>query len=312
MNEMDGPFTMMYIRVMTSTTPNGWQLIHGREWLIHRSLPLGLSTAIEAIRSTHFERAMIRHEEDWVLDCHFARRFRFRTHGRRWRVRKPGTWHLYPRGLAWQQDTRGSALPLRAIWIRFSGAEKLGLCRLTDNPSGMAVIHDPTGYLEKEVRQLAIMGDQVGEERYSDVLKSLMDIIGHLLRSKELTVGEYVLDEDLVAFQDPLIAKINTFLEAHIHEPLTLSDIAKQLRVSISTLHRRYDNVMRESIRDALTRMRITRVKQLLSQGMTVGEAANQTGFCDLYHLSKTFRRREGLPPSEFIARIKPWRNKEE
>jgi AraC-like DNA-binding protein len=289
------------------TTPGGWEVFHGREWKLHFSLDLGLSTAIEAVRYHHFDGTESMENLDWVLDCHYARSMRYRSGTSGWKQRTPGTWHLYGSKTRWFQDSRRSKLPLHALWIRFHGCEKLGLNRLVDNPSGMARIHDSDGWLTEHIRALALMGDSPGDvdDEYPRVLSGLTDIIYRLLHSKLIKVGEYSLTTSGESRrEDPLVTKVNDYLMSHLREPLTLSRLAQELHTSVSTLHRHYATTSKDSITQTLIRLRIARVKKLLIQGATIAEAAYSTGFYDPHHLSKTFRRLEGIPPSEFISRF--------
>lgn len=287
-------------------TPGGWEVIHGHEWQRHNTLDLALVTAIEAVRFRHFDGKDSMSHENWILDYHFARRMRVRTASSRWRQRAEGTWHLYGPGVDWYQDSRQSKLPLHALWIRFHGGEKLGLRRLVDNATSMARIKDPGGWLTEHVRALAMLGDQNREDDYPKVLTGLTEIIYRLLHSQIVKPGDYVLETPSDSrLQDPLVTKVNEYLVAHLHETLTLSTLARTLHTSISTLHRRYAATSKESITQTLLRLRIARVKKLLVQGATVAEAAHSTGFYDAHHLSKTFRRLEGIPPRQFIYRLR-------
>jgi AraC-like DNA-binding protein len=58
-----------------------------------------------------------------------------------------------------------------------------------------------------------------------------------------------------------------------------------------------------ESPMMTLTRMRIHLAKTLLLQGHRLKLVADQTGFWDQYHLSKTFKQHEGISPREFCRR---------
>lgn len=287
-------------------TPGGWDVIHGREWTTHHHLDVGLATAIEAIRHSHFDGVVPMILTDWILDYHFARHMRYKTHSRRWISKPPGVWRLYPPGLPVRQDTRRSALPLHAMWIRFHGGDKVGLHRLVDNPTGLALFEDPTGWLTDRVRAIAIKGDSLGESDYTHVLSQFMDILHHLLNSPCIRPGVYRLKApEVLPTLDPLVTRANEYLLAHHQEPLTLGQIAKALHVSISTLHRRYGAATGESIAQTLILFRVSKVKQLLSRGLSVAEAADCTGFYDQFHLSKTFRRIEGISPREFIKQLK-------
>ena len=106
-----------------------------------------------------------------------------------------------------------------------------------------------------------------------------MDIIQRLLHSKRIRAGVYSFE---VAGEsrpkDPLAEKIDKYLIANLHRSVTLAELASELGASISTLNRHYKAAAGGSIMQSLLRLRISRVKQLLIEGLTVTEAAEQTG----------------------------------
>lgn len=296
----------IHVTMKPIQTPAGWEIFRGREWPTHEALDLALASAVEGRRFSHFSTDKLIHVDHWILDYHFSNNIRFRTTKSRWQPRIPGTWHLYPPKVPWFQDTRKTKLPLHAIWIRFHGGEKIGISRLVDNPLGIARFHDPGGWLMERVSALATLGDLQDEREYPQALMGMMEIIQKLLHSPCTNVGEYTLDVPGTSQpQEPLVAKVNEYMVAHLHEPVTLAKMAKELHTSISTLHRRYTASTKQSIAQTLIRMRLSRAKQLLIEGTTVAQAAEGTGFADPFHLSRTFRRLEGIPPREFLSRLR-------
>jgi AraC-like DNA-binding protein len=287
-------------------TPGGWEVIHGRGWPIHETIELGIVSALDARRFFHFAPDVELKSDMWILDYHFTDVIRFNPNEMGFRRRKSGVWHLYPPNVMFRLDTRRSRLPLHALWIRFHGAEKLGLERLVDNPLRMAQILDPEGFLMEKMRGLTLLADAGGNENYPQAMVGLIEIIQRLLQGQKEKTGVYSLTiSGKFQKQDPLVLQTQQYLVAHLHERITLGRIAKELHTSIPTLKRRYSAREKESITQTLIRMRIGRVKQLLHEGVTVAEAAEKTGFFDPFHLSRTFRRLEGIPPREFLERMK-------
>ena len=49
-----------------------------------------------------------------------------------------------------------------------------------------------------------------------------------------------------------------------------------------------------------LIRLRITRAKRLLEDGRSVSDAAQESGFSDIYYFSNVFKKCEGQSPRQY------------
>ena len=91
------------------------------------------------------------------------------------------------------------------------------------------------------------------------------------------------------------------YMRAHCAEKLSLSDVADHVYVSqwhLSKLINRHTN---QSFFDLLGRMRIDRAKVLLADNrLRIHAVAEQAGFADVAHFSKSFKRLEGMTPGEY------------
>lgn len=91
------------------------------------------------------------------------------------------------------------------------------------------------------------------------------------------------------------------YMRAHCAEKLSLGDVADHVYVSqwhLSKLINRHTN---QSFFDLLGRMRIDRAKVLLADNrLRIHAVAEQAGFADVAHFSKSFKRLEGMTPGEY------------
>jgi transcriptional regulator GlxA family with amidase domain len=85
---------------------------------------------------------------------------------------------------------------------------------------------------------------------------------------------------------------------------LSLDEVARKIATSRRQLQRIYAEVGKTTFRDQLTRVRMQRAAELLSQnGVTVREVANRVGYRQPAQFAKAFRSHHGLSPSEYRRR---------
>ena len=87
---------------------------------------------------------------------------------------------------------------------------------------------------------------------------------------------------------------------------LSLSEIAAKCGVSDCYFRRLFQQYSGESPMSFRQRLRIERAKQLLlsDEQYTVSEVAQELGFSDVYHFSKTFKKYCGVSPMKYVHSI--------
>lgn len=95
------------------------------------------------------------------------------------------------------------------------------------------------------------------------------------------------------------------YMQAHCTEKLSLGDVADHVYVSQWHLSKLINKDTGQSFFDLLSSMRIERAKVLLTNpSMRVHAVAEQTGFADVAHFSKSFKRITGQTPGEYRATL--------
>lgn len=91
------------------------------------------------------------------------------------------------------------------------------------------------------------------------------------------------------------------YMRAHCAEHLTLADVADHVYVSQWHLSKLINKHVNQSFFDILGRMRIDRAKVLLADSsLRIHAIAEQVGYSDVAHFSKSFKRFEGRTPGEY------------
>ena len=92
-----------------------------------------------------------------------------------------------------------------------------------------------------------------------------------------------------------------SYMQSHCTEKLSLGDVADHVYVSQWHLSKLINKHTGQSFFDLLGSMRIERAKELLADpAMRVHDVAEQTGFADVAHFSKSFKRLVGKTPGEY------------
>jgi AraC-like DNA-binding protein len=99
---------------------------------------------------------------------------------------------------------------------------------------------------------------------------------------------------------DP-VAQATEIITRGFDAALEINQVAKQVGLSVSQLNRRFRAVYQMSPSEYLQRVRVHEASRLIAESdLTIGRVALETGFYDQAHLTRTFRRWMGMPPSEF------------
>lgn len=109
---------------------------------------------------------------------------------------------------------------------------------------------------------------------------------------------------EVLAVEDRQIAAATRFIREHACEGIDVSDVLRVVPMSRSTLDRRFFALMNCSPKDEILRVRLNRAKQLLAEtNLSLPLIAEKLGLEHAEYLSRIFKKRVGLTPSEFRVR---------
>jgi AraC family transcriptional regulator len=95
--------------------------------------------------------------------------------------------------------------------------------------------------------------------------------------------------------------KYREWIDAHLAKPFSLEDLAADMGVSVRQLHREVLRATGMSPYRYILMQRTERARQLIIAGqLSLSEVALAVGFYDQAHMSHTFRKLLGAPPSHF------------
>lgn len=131
------------------------------------------------------------------------------------------------------------------------------------------------------------------------VAKTLLIDIG---RSSQASFAN-LIDEQ--GHTDALVARAQRRMEATLHLPFRMADLAANLAVSERTLHRRFKQAVGDSPVGYLQTLRIEVAKRLLEAGeVDLETMAAQVGYGDFSTFGQLFKRKTDLTPREYQRRF--------
>jgi Response regulator containing CheY-like receiver domain and AraC-type DNA-binding domain len=96
------------------------------------------------------------------------------------------------------------------------------------------------------------------------------------------------------------VEKVIQYMAEHYQEALSLNDLSRVIRISPSYLGNIFKETTGKAPIEYLIGIRIQKAKELIREGCSMTETAYRVGFHDLFYFSKSFKKYEGMTPSEY------------
>ena len=98
----------------------------------------------------------------------------------------------------------------------------------------------------------------------------------------------------------PLVSNTIQYVEQHITENISLSDIGKALNFNQNYISRIFKQNTGISLKQYILEKKTTFAQSLLSQGYSVTDACYKSGFADYSNFIRTFKQYTGETPGSF------------
>lgn len=242
----------------------------------------------------------------WVCDYYLSPCGRVRVGDRppRWHDCPAQVVHLYPPQTPFWEDMRRAPRPIQSAYMLFTGGEAAGLPRLLEPGARFLRFHDPEGRLGQLIQDAAWVGQTEGQDGFWKAQALLSEMINLMRRSQPAGAGRLIVTTLPPSPWPRWVLTVQAYFQQHLAERITLADLATLAHLSVSALAHRYHQETGESPMHTLRRMRLAAARNLLMKGETLKVIAAETGFCDPYHLAKTFRQMEGLTTRQFLRSL--------
>jgi AraC family transcriptional regulator len=140
-------------------------------------------------------------------------------------------------------------------------------------------------------------GDSLGSRLYAEGLAQQLCV--HLVRHYfNCTPKEIAFSGTLSSAQ---IRRLKEFIKDHLHEDLSLQDLANLVGLSECHFARRFRNSFGTAPHRYLLDRRLEMAREMLKvPSKTIAAVAVETGFCDQSHLTRWFKNRYNVTPHEW------------
>lgn len=143
------------------------------------------------------------------------------------------------------------------------------------------------------------MGVAEAESRGVDwdvaALGSSLTLIAHLHRAFQDAAGILAKAE-----KPELLDQVLVYIEQHLAEKITLSDVAHHFYISESTITQTFRKKMGVSFYRCVTQRRLIAAKGLILQGLPMDTVGERVGFTDYSSFFRAFKQEYGISPSQY------------
>jgi len=96
------------------------------------------------------------------------------------------------------------------------------------------------------------------------------------------------------------LEKVKAYIDKYFSEPISLNSVSRRFFISKEHLCRAFKNYTGENLSDYITRKRMEKAKELISeQGLEIKHAAQMAGYTELAYFYRIFKKYFGYTPGE-------------
>ena len=184
--------------------------------------------------------------------------------------------------------------PIEFVYVKF---RENPACPYTpDLPFGKAVFKDNDRFMSNiTALEKLLPNDDFMSAAMREHL--LMDILFQLCFESNPEQVSY----ENQACRDGLVGSAVSYIDKHLTEKILIEEVCRNTGTNASTLNFKFRREFNMSIGQYITDRRIKNACRLLiSTSYSISEIASRCGFSDVYYFSNTFKKIQGISPSEY------------
>ena len=184
--------------------------------------------------------------------------------------------------------------PIEFVYVKFR--ENPASPYTLDIPFGKAVFKDNDRFMSNiTALEKLLPNDDFMSAAMREHL--LMDILFQLCFESNPEQVSY----ENQACRDGLVGSAVSYIDKHLTEKILIEEVCRNTGTNASTLNFKFRREFNMSIGQYITDRRIKNACRLLiSTSYSISEIALRCGFSDVYYFSNTFKKIQGISPSEY------------
>ena len=231
----------------------------------------------------------------WLLELVTHGRMEVRTPAFDWQRLAAGGGALYPPGCRYEERVAPGNAACRSLCVLFGPGDAAGAP--FDSDVAM-LVRDPDSSAQRLARTISetYLGD--GAQRLV-AQGCMMQLVGQMQLAGRS--GRELLISPATSGEHELVARADAFMREHLARSCRVGDIARHVGMSASGLSHAYKRLAGRTPMHALRSFRIEAARTLvLRDQLSLEQIAEQTGFADAFHLSRTFKQVTGQTPRDY------------
>ncbi len=204
-----------------------------------------------------------------------------------------------PVGIFACNDVRGRQVLQAAVMAGRRAPDEIAVLGVDDDEVICELANPPLSSIEPDTHRMGFEGAVM---------------LGRLMRSEAIDSQRILIpprhvsvrrSTDLLAIDDRHVASAVHFIRKHACEGIGVQQVADAIAISRVTLERRFRQVLDRSPREEIERIRIERVRLMLTETRySLLQIATMTGYRSDAHLVTAFRRHENCTPGAYRRRF--------
>ena len=125
-------------------------------------------------------------------------------------------------------------------------------------------------------------------------------LLSGISRSQYYMRAGFLLFDFDITLRKTKLQKIIDYIDRHIYEEITVTDIAKAFYISQSTLERRFNESLDLKPLEYIRRKKLLLAAEMLREGKTVFTAGANVGYHDNSYFIELFKKYYGITPYQY------------